>query len=83
MAMDIKTEPKVVTTHKVGLYFSLDELEQITEALYDNNQKKLLSEINEIVHRARRRIEKLNNAISDAEILAQQDADQCKSGVCD
>ena len=85
--MEIKTETKVVTKHKVGVYFTLDELEKITDALYSTDrQGKLIQDINDIVRKAQSRINDLNqkvekNITEDQVLEAQSGA--CTTGNCD
>ena len=35
--MEIKTETKIVNIHKIGVYFTVNELEKIIDALYNHD----------------------------------------------
>ena len=57
--MEIKTETKIVNIHKIGVYFSVSELEKIIDALYNQDKEgNLLHQVNDILHKAQSEIKK-------------------------
>ena len=63
--MEIKTETKIVNIHKIGVYFSVSELEKIIDALYNQDKEgNLLHQVNDILHKAQSEIKKIDKKVN-------------------
>tara|TARA_R110002110_G_scaffold358455_2_gene567812 strand:+ start:23210 stop:23500 length:291 start_codon:yes stop_codon:yes gene_type:complete len=87
MVIDIKTETKRITSHKVGVYMTISELDRCIISLseqpsVDEDDRILANELANLARLAKDEIKKRNN-----DLLLNKDRptinDDCKSGVCD
>ena len=63
--MEIKTETKIVNIHKIGVYFTVNELEKIIDALYNHDKEgELLHQVNDILHKAQSQIKKIDKKVN-------------------
>tara|TARA_R100000781_G_scaffold83247_2_gene51298 strand:- start:441 stop:689 length:249 start_codon:yes stop_codon:yes gene_type:complete len=82
MSLEIKTETVTKEVYKTGIYFELDEVKQIVEALYEKDRDSALAhQMNEIHRKFNDAIHDLNRKIiTEKEIL---DNAECSTGNCD
>tara|TARA_R110001583_G_scaffold40316_4_gene128881 strand:- start:300 stop:569 length:270 start_codon:yes stop_codon:yes gene_type:complete len=86
--MEIKTETKIVNIHKIGVYFSVSELEKIIDALYNQDKEgNLLHQVNDILHKAQSEIKKIDKKVNpetktEEDVIKSNNA-SCVTGNCD
>lgn len=86
--MEIKTETKIVNIHKIGVYFTVNELEKIIDALYNHDKEgELLHQVNDILHKAQSQIKKIDKKVNP-EVKTEEDVIKsnkaaCVTGNCD
>ena len=82
MSLEIKTETVTREVHKAGVYFDLDEVREIVEALYEKNKDSELAHQMNDIHR------RFNDALKSFKsktVTEQQMLDnaECSTGNCD
>jgi len=82
MSLEIKTETITKEVHKAGVYFDLNEVKQIVEALYEKDRdSELAHQMNDIHRRFSDAMKTFNNkTITEQQILDNAD---CSTGNCD
>ena len=86
--MEIKTETKIVNIHKIGVYFTVNELEKIIDALYNHDKEgELLHQVNDILHKAQSQIKKIDKKVNPEtkteEDVIKSNKATCVTGNCD
>jgi len=82
MSFEIKTQVITKEVHKAGIYFELDEVKQIVEALYEKDRDSELAHQMNDIHR------KFNDAMHDfnKKIITEKeilDNAECSTENCD
>ena len=82
MSLEIKTETITKEVHKAGIYFELNEVKQIVEALYEKDKdSELAHQMNDIHRRFNDAVKTFNKSIvTEKQIL---DNAECITGNCD
>ena len=82
MSLEIKTETVTKEVHKAGIYFELNEVKQIVEALYEKDRdSELAHQMNDIHRRFNDAMKSFDRkTVTEKELL---DSMECASGNCD